>query len=372
MILKIGLVFLPVFLSVYPANASQKVVPGGKCSSINKSILVGSSTFTCVKKQGRLIWSKKKNTAINQIKIPTGFIDLVENYQGIHLAAWNSINAKLRTSNSTEIELDVQYGPRTLPPHEKINEMFYRGPKLLYGFLQPKKIRALYYGFDDIKWAQDKMNELYGNSPLRQEEIMKNCENYSQCGGATASLLIPNAGHLNFGANSIFDAYHTKGGIELHEYTHIVQFIQFQDKPTFSQASSLFPKWFIEGHAHIIGNAGSANSLEEYRDFRKQWKREVPVGFNNYAPESIEQFYEKLSVGKNDVSIFWNVYTIGFFTVEALVALKGIDSPMQLVAQVSQGTSFEEAFKNVYGYPWNEGSKILAKAVSRMFLEKDF
>ena len=367
---------MQVFLSVYPANASQKVVLGSKCKTVNKSILVGNTTFTCVKKQGRLVWGKvkinDKKTALAPLQIPVGFNDLVENYQGIHLAAWNSLNEKVKSTNSLELEVNVQYGPKTTPPHPNINEMFKRGAKLFSGFQQPKKINALYYVFDDVKWAQDKINELYGNHP-EQLTIPRNCESSSKCGGANASILLPNIGHANFGVNSInTDAYHIKGGIEIHEYAHTVQQIQFQDKPTFSQQLSLFPKWFVEGHAHFIGNAGSANSLEEYRDFRKQWKREIPVGFNNYSPESIEQFYERLSVGKNDDSIFWNVYTIGYFTVEALVAIKGTDSPMQLISQVSQGTSFEEAFRNVYGYPWNEASKILAKAISRMFLEKDF
>jgi hypothetical protein len=376
LIYKIGLVFLLVFHSLAPVDASQKVVLGGKCKSVNKSVLVGNTTYICVKKQGKLVWSKEKNndkkTVPSPLKTPTGFNDLIDNYQGIHLAAWNSAYEKLKSTNSLELELNVQYGPKTTPPHPNINEMFVRGSKLFSGFRQPTKINALYYGFDDVKWAQDKINELYGNHSVKQW-IPRNCENYSRCGGANASLIMPYVGHANFGASPMNKgAYHTKGGIEIHEYAHTVQQIQFQDKPTFSQQPSLFPVWFIEGHAHFIGNAGSANSLTEYRDFRKQWKSQIPVGLNNYSVESIEQFYEKLSAGKNDDSIFGNVYTIGYFTVEALVAIKGVDSPMGLVSLVSSGKSFDEAFISIYGYSWNEASKILAKSVSRMFLEKDF
>jgi hypothetical protein len=77
----------------------------------------------------------------------------------------------------------------------------------------------------------------------------------------------------------------------------------------------------------------------------------------------------KLAAGKSDGAVFQNVYTVGYFTLEALVALKGVDSPMELIKLVAAGDTFENSFKKVYGIDWSEAAPILAKTVSRIFLE---
>ena len=63
-------------------------------------------------------------------------------------------------------------------------------------------------------------------------------------------------------------------------------------------------------------------------------------------------------------------HSIGYFTVEALVAIKGADSPIELIKQVSDGLTWDQAFLKVYGITWKEAAPILAKRVSRMFLER--
>ena len=367
---KIGLTILPFIFLLAPAEASQKVTPGGKCNLINKIVSINNMSYTCKKIKGKQIWVKGKNlnkdVKDTSIALPTGFDDLVSNARGIQISAWNSVNTKLKASATTNLELNIIKGPNTSLPNPYINEMFKRGSALFAGYAQPTKINALYYGFEDVMWAQDKITELYGNHS-EKDRIPKNCETAGRCNGANASLIQPNVGHTNFGvASNNSGAYHTKGGLEIHEYAHTVQFIQFQNTP---RQLYLLPSWFVEGHAHLIGNAGSANSLLEYSDFRNQWKPGRPYGLNDYSPSSIEQLYDRLSVGKTDSSVFQNVYTIGYFTVEALVAIKGVDSPIEMVSQVSNGKSFEEAFLSVYGISWSDGSKILAKAVSRIFVE---
>jgi hypothetical protein len=74
--------------------------------------------------------------------------------------------------------------------------------------------------------------------------------------------------------------------------------------------------------------------------------------------------------GKYNAEMFGYVYTLGYITMECLVALKGIDSPTELIVQVSNGLTFEEAFAKVYGISWNEASPILAKTVSQIFLAR--
>jgi hypothetical protein len=66
--------------------------------------------------------------------------------------------------------------------------------------------------------------------------------------------------------------------------------------------------------------------------------------------------------------MFGYVYTIGYITMECLVALKGIDSPTELIVLVSNGITFEEAFAKVYEIGWTDASPLLAKTVSQIFL----
>ena len=132
----------------------------------------------------------------------------------------------------------------------------------------------------------------------------------------------------------------------------------------------LLPNWFIEGHAHLAGNAASAKTLSQYKEFRSFWLNARAEGLPGYSPESIESFYEKLAPGKSDSSVQSNVYSIGYFSVEALASVKGVDSPIEVIKLVSDGSTWDEAFLKVYGITWKEAAPIVAKTVSRMFLER--
>ena len=92
-------------------------------------------------------------------------------------------------------------------------------------------------------------------------------------------------------------------------------------------------------------------------------------GLGGYSPEDVSRFY-KLQDGKTSDPATKNlVYTIGYITVEALTALKGIDSTMNLVKAVAEGDSFEQAFKKIYEIEWVQAEPILAQVVSKQFLE---
>lgn len=386
-----------------PINAIAAVKSGDACKRAGATATVNGKKLTCVKSGKKLVWNKgiaiPKPTPVEVPipaptpsasvaptptptptptlvplieKAPSGFNDLVENYKGVYVGVWNSSNAKITANPVLDVKQNVLLGPNTKLPNVEIPEMYSRGTQLFAGYVQPKKFNALYFVFEDIKWAEDKVLQLYGQ-PGEVQQVSRNCQSAQRCNGANASVPQIDTGHANYGVvNGASDPYHAKGGIEIHEYAHMVQMVQFQGKPTqkMNGGLGLLPNWFVEGHAHLAGNVGSARTLAQYKEFRSFWLNANPEGLAGYWPESIESFYEKLAPGKYDPSVNSNVYSIGYFSVEALASIKGVDSTIEVVKQVSDGATWEQAFLKVYGITWKEAAPILAKTVSRMFLER--
>jgi hypothetical protein len=388
-----------------PLSAVAAVKAGASCKKAGATTAVAGKKFTCVKSGKRLVWNKgvdlpkPKPTAAPTPaptptptpietptpvpsttpipapiieKAPSGFNDLVENFRGVYVGVWNSSNTKIVANPPIDVKQNILLGPNTKLPNVEIPEMYSRGTQFFAGYTQPKSFNALYYVFEDMKWAEDKVFELYQNT-IDVQQVKRNCQSSQRCNGANASLSKPEIGHANYGVViGASNPYHAKGGIEIHEYAHMVQMMQFQGKPTqrMNGGLGLLPNWFVEGHAHLAGNVASARTLTDYRDFRSFWLNANAEGLAGYWPESIESFYEKLAPGKFDQSVQSNVYSIGYFSVEALASIKGVDSTMEIVKLVSDGSTWDQAFLKVYGISWKEAAPILAKTVSRMFLER--
>jgi hypothetical protein len=395
--------FVVLNLTTVQLNAIAAVKAGDACKKAGITATAGGKKFTCVKSGKKLVWNKGvsipkpkpvevPNPAPTPAptvtvaptptptptpapiieKAPTSFNDLVENFKGVYVGVWNSSNSKITSNPPLDVKQNILLGPNTNLPNIEIPEMYNRGTQFFAGYIQPKRFNALYYVQDDIKWAEAKVLELYGN-PDEVQQISRNCQSAQRCNGANAGVPKIDSGHANYAvANSANDPYHLKGGIEIHEYTHMVQFMQFQGKSTqrMNGGLGLLPNWFIEGHAHLAGNAASAKTLAQYKEFRSFWLNARAEGLPGYSPESIESFYDKLAPGKFDSSVQSNVYSIGYFSVEALASLKGVDSPIEVIRLVSDGATWDEAFLKVYGITWKEAAPILAKTVSRMFLER--
>ncbi len=390
-------------LLVAPINAIAAVKAGDACKKAGSTATVNGKKFTCVKSGKKLVWNKgvvvtkpkpepvvtppvtpspKPSATASPSptnspqpiveKAPSGFNDLVENFRGVYVGAWNSSNLKIEANSPVDVSQNILVGPNSKLPSEEVPIMFSRGTRFFAGYAQPKKFNALYYSFEDIKWAEETVFSLYKNSE-DVKQISRNCQSVQRCNGANAGMAQIDIGHGNFAVDkNARDPYHLKGGLEIHEYAHMVQFMQFQGKPTqrMGGGAGLIPNWFLEGHAHLAGNVGSARTLADYKTFRSFWLNATADGLPGYSPESIQSFYDKLAPGKFDPSVQSNVYSIGYFSVEALASLKGVDSPIEVIKQISDGSTWEEAFLKVYGITWNEAAPILAKTVSRMFLER--
>jgi hypothetical protein len=288
------------------------------------------------------------------------------NAAGIPQAAWNSSNAKVSSTAPISVTQNIFIGPNSVLLNPTVSQAFVTGSKIFAGFTQPQSFYAIYYNFSDIQWAKNKVAEL--GFPNRAQEIDGSCSSVMRCNGASAGKANNTTGFGQFAlplANGQ-DIYHLRGGIEIHEYTHMVQAAQFVNKPTDSQGFGLLPQWFLEGHAHVIGNLASTSTFQEYKVARAQWLNTSPnSAIKSFSSENIQAFYDALMPGKYNSDLFGYVYTVGFLTLEELVAIRGVDSPMQLVLEVSNGLTFEQAFKKVYGIEWSQAEPILAQVVSK-------
>jgi len=404
---KLLAVFVTAALFLVPLNATAAVKAGAACSKLGVTSTYAGKKYTCIKSGKKLVWNSGVAIAVPKpsatptpspsptqtlsptatpspkptvtptptappVIIPKTFEELYGNFEGVGIAAWNSANEKIKKSAAVPVRQDIYAGPNTTVPNSNVKEIFENATRLFAGFNQPQSFFAVYYRFQDKDWAKAKLAEL--NQPNRVQEIDGSCTSLARCNGASAGKASNTVGFSQYGVaepGAQTDTYHTGGGLEIHEYTHIAQAMQFIGKQKDDRNFGYLPNWFIEGHAHIAGITGSAKTLEEYQKNRKDWLITYPNSeIKSFEPENIERFYASLMPGKYNAEMFGYVYTIGYFTIESLVALKGIDSPMELIVQVSNGATFEEAFAKVYGITWAEAAPILAKAVSKQFMNR--
>ena len=365
--------------TIISTGASASVKAGTACSPKGKTTTFGGYRYTCVLSGKKTIWNKgvkvtptttttSTTTTTLAIQAPKTFEALIGNSTGIALGAWNSFSEKSARSEITSVVQSIYVGPHSTLLNSNVSQVFKDATKLFAGFTQPKSFLSIYYNYQDVDWAKAKLIEL-GQS--RSREIDGSCATSTKCNGASAGLASDTTGFSQFGIpgpTENKDTYHLGGGLEIHEYTHMVQWIQFIGKPTAYQVTALLPQWFIEGHAHVVGILGSTKTLTEYVNNRKDWLNTRPnAAIQSFSSENIERFYAELMPGKYNTELFEYVYTLGYLTLECLVALKGIDSPMQLIVEESNGMSFETAFKKIYGVDWKFASPLLAKAVSQQF-----
>jgi hypothetical protein len=389
---------------ITPQFGFAAVKTGASCKKIGATATTNGKKFTCVKSGKKLVWNKgiaisapKPTVTPTPVatptpsptptvyepptpimtptpapiveKAPTGFADLVENYRGIPGVVWNEAQ-KLAASGSEKTTFELEYGPNTKLQTEIGSPLVHlnMASRLWTSYSQPKSTKAFFYNFADLRWVQDK-NRALGGSWHKPEDLASNCTSLNNCssfGGAYQGL-----GQLFFGLSTeekpLWNLGYIRGNFA-HEYTHTVQYTQLN-----APANVKLPCWFAEGQPQVIGQALGFENLVDYGKSRNAWVSQPAGILGDYSPESFLKFYEQTGgagTGVCNQSVRFRVYDIGYFTVEALSSIKGIQASMDLVVSVGKGNTFESSFLAVYGITWKEAAPILAKAVSRIYLER--
>jgi hypothetical protein len=127
--------------------------------------------------------------------------------------------------------------------------------------------------------------------------------------------------------------------------------------------TSVWPHaWFREGSAEWVQNiAVNFNDYKTYRDFlaincenncSRLSEGDIVEFFEsskeNYTPPKFDQFLN---------------YNLSSLFIEALVALKGPDTLIDIYEQMGKQLTFEQAFKATYGVEWSYALPILAKTI---------
>ena len=397
-----------MFLSSPFSHSAVKA--GETCKKAGITSTVNGKKFTCIKSGKKLIWNKGVKVAaakptptptpvvtptptptptpvvtptptptptpvVTPIveKAPTGFADLVENYRGIPEVVWNEAQ-KLAESGTLKSSFTIEIGPNTKVQQGLDDPRVYleQASRLWSKFNQAESTRIFIFNFQDLAWAQQK-NLALGGSWFKPEDLAGNCSSPSSCGAFGGSyrgvgqifLGVPIRDYFPFNLGFVRGTY-------VHEFSHVVQYSQFASQPSLNGYATL-PCWFAEGQPQVPGHALGFANLPDYKKSRESWLSQPAGALGDYSPDSILKFYSQAGVsgaGLCSPSVRQRIYDLGYMTVEALASVKGLESTMQVVVGVSQGLTFNQSFEKVYGISWNEAAPILAKVVSRIYLER--
>ena len=370
------LISLAVLLIPVSAVSAQKISPGSTCKVLNQKVVYQNKTYACVKSGKKLIWNKgvavktptptptpaptsTPTATSTPTPTPTSFNNLVVNYKGIAIAAWTSTQGMIQKAGEAFTTGTILIGPDTNATNSEAKVDFATASKMWALYDQPKQFVALYYGFSDIQWAKSTGAQLVGNNIDFLVDM--NCS-ISRCNGANANISNPYL--LNFGVSKQnTQAYFTNGGIEFHEFTHLVQYAQFNGNQVGLNSFSRMPCWFREGQAHLAGITGAASTFAEYEKNRKDWLNAGTGGLiTDFEKETIVNFFNNSC---SDTS--GHVYDVGYFGLEALASLKGTASTMDVLKLMNSGLPFEASFQSVYGVTLSEAIPIISEAVSLQF-----
>ncbi len=276
----------------------------------------------------------------------------------------------MSTNYQGSIKVNTLIGPNTVPVNKNSAAAYQIASKIFQNFKQPDEVFGIYYTFADKEWAKNQVAIRAGQN-VADFQFGYSCPNGSRCWDASASITLDWKAIAHFGASDPGGSIHgaeLNGEIQIHEFTHSISFYQL--KPNRGNYYNLTPDWYGEGHASFTGKLGASTSFEEYTALRNEAiRRNGPQSdIQNYRPENILRFYESFSKAPEVSAISrYYLYTLGWSTIEALGAIGGIDSPMNLFVETANGLTFKQAFKKIYGIEWEAAAPILAEVVSKQY-----
>ncbi len=397
-------VLLSLIASPVALNAATPKA-GAKCTKAGSTATTSGKKYTCVKSGTKLVWNKgvaikKPAPVVTPTPTPTPlpeptptptptltpeptptptpkptpkeltFSNIADNVDAIALNVYSKYQALMATNYQGSIKVTTIVGPNTVPVNKNSAASYQIASKIFQNFKQPNEVFAIYYNFADKEWARNQIATRAGQN-VADFQIGYSCPNALRCWDASASITLDWKAIAHFGASDPGGAVspaELTGEIQIHEFTHSMSFYQL--KPVRGNYYNLTPDWFGEGHASVTGKLGGSTSFEDYDLYRVNIHRNnrPQLDIQDYRPENILRFYESFSKAPEVSNLNRSyLYSLGWSTVEALAAIGGIDSPMNLFIETTTGLTFKQAFKKTYGLEWEAAAPILAEVVSKQY-----
>jgi hypothetical protein len=405
--------FSSQFLASVEASSPKA---GSSCKTLKSSLVFNGNKYICVRLRNQLVWSHgiKVSQQILPIPgtapttsptkppesnipstLPTGFRDLYENRKAIAYAAWLKTSTVIAGSDARIPLTQIFIGPNTTPWYTNIRLIEELDSKAFPTAKLPSKVFVFFYNYRDLNWAMtevkaalsadeyDQLNANEGGHLVDSgcQPLVKDClgskEVTTSPGSDTALLLI--GVHNHSGMYTVNGTTYGDPGVSelnfnglllAHEYFHAIQREPFQGKSV--SQGDYPPPWLREGSAQFIQIATVYH--DSYSKFLN-WKKISVGGYikNQGLSESFISDYLSLKHFEDNWSSFngdW-AYFLGHRIVEALVAVKGPESLVDLYTKMSSRIGFESAFSEVYGISYEDVVPILAKVISANFASGD-
>jgi hypothetical protein len=325
--------------------------------------------------------------------LPTSWDDLYEKREGIAYKAWQSISQSDGSAKSLPGTFTLSIGPNTNLVFKEIESAASQVSNKFKSIAQPKTLSVIAFNYEDRDWALGKLRELLVGEPdfyrkNQEQAIVDMCSATNNACWSAMGYTTPNGkGVMLLGIvdkekmnrlDPSFSNYlrFEKGLTVAHEYFHVMQ-LNVLGKNWF-QMMFAPPSWFNEATAVFVENGVmNQDSYDRYMQFRAvDSKLAYPScgssqdGCIQVTEALLTDFFSLSNYANN-----WNNFPYGMKyevsnrVIEALVAIKGFDSIMEIYKYQAQDHTFEEAFQHVYGIAYNQAIPLLTKIVTEQFAQ---